>query len=239
MSVKSNSLCPDCGKTKQQRSRYCVSCGHKHGGEKLRQKAVERDPIPRFWSRVDKSAGADACWIWDHICPGEEYGRFKVAGRKIVASRYSYEISIGAIPNGLCVLHKCDNPTCVNPSHLFLGTKRDNIQDAISKGRALVGSVNPMHLHPELRQGLAERMKNNPERRATGDRNSRRLYPDRYPRGEEVVGSKLTWDDVRKIRAMYETGDYTQQSIASQFNVSKQIIHRIVHNRQWVESTQP
>ena len=234
MAAKDITPCPDCGAPKQRRSQYCVPCGHKHGGEKLRQNVS--DPIERFWSHVDKSGGPDACWVWDHVTPSEDYGRFTIAGRKVRTNRFSYEISVGEIPAGMLVCHTCDNRACVNPAHLFLGTARDNIQDAISKGRALVGSLNPTVRHEKLRNGIAERMKANPDLRATGDRNGRRLHPERYPRGEDVTGSKLTWDKVREIRAMYETGDFTQQSLATQFDVSKQIIHRIVHNRQWVEN---
>lgn len=63
------------------------------------------------------------------------YGTMKVAGKTKLAHRVSYERSVGSIPEGLCVLHRCDNPPCINPGHLFLGTRYDNTQDMISKGR--------------------------------------------------------------------------------------------------------
>ena len=65
----------------------------------------------------------------------EGYGRMAVNGKQKLVHRVSYEISIGPIPDGLLILHHCDNPPCINPSHLFLGTKRDNSDDKVRKGR--------------------------------------------------------------------------------------------------------
>lgn len=90
----------------------------------------------RFWARILKK---DGCWEWSgHKCP-RGYGRLTQGGgsKKIVlAHRLSYEIHSGQIPKGLFVCHRCDNPQCCNPSHLFLGTASDNNKDAKSKGRS-------------------------------------------------------------------------------------------------------
>ena len=63
------------------------------------------------------------------------YGTTKVGGKTVYAHRRAWEIVNGSIPEGLCVLHKCDNPSCINPEHLFLGTQLENIEDRNSKGR--------------------------------------------------------------------------------------------------------
>lgn len=85
----------------------------------------------RFWSKVDKSG---ECWEWRaHARKG--YGSIKVNGKAMYAHRLSWEMQNGSIPDGLKVLHRCDNPLCVNPAHLFIGTQKDNMEDRESKGR--------------------------------------------------------------------------------------------------------
>lgn len=86
----------------------------------------------RFWAHVDKSGG---CWVWLGTRHGKGYGHVKSGGVVRKAHRVSWEMVHGPIPDGLLVCHRCDNPPCVRPDHLFLGTARDNTQDSISKGR--------------------------------------------------------------------------------------------------------
>ncbi len=89
----------------------------------------------RFWNKVDVSS-KDKCWSWKSTMRGL-YGSIKsVGGKKVSAHRLAYKLSYGEIPDSQCVLHKCDNPKCVNPSHLFLGTRGDNNRDRARKGRS-------------------------------------------------------------------------------------------------------
>lgn len=86
----------------------------------------------RFLSRVSKT---EKCWIWKGGKDDFGYGSFSLEGRARKAHIASYKLFKGDVPEGLCVLHKCDNPPCVRPEHLFLGTKADNMHDMIQKGR--------------------------------------------------------------------------------------------------------
>lgn len=84
-----------------------------------------------FWTKVDRGGGPDACWIWRGLSNRTGYGRYS----QQVASRVSWVMAHGPIPDGLLVCHHCDNPPCVNPSHLFLGSHLDNLRDSMRKGR--------------------------------------------------------------------------------------------------------
>lgn len=89
--------------------------------------------INRFLSHVDKT---DYCWIWDGFKDKQGYGRCSFGKYKgTAAHRISYLLFVGEIPKGLCICHKCDNTSCVNPDHLFAATQADNVKDMHNKNR--------------------------------------------------------------------------------------------------------
>lgn len=92
--------------------------------------------VERFWKFVDKSSD-DACWNWTGHTSGSgyKYASFWDGLRTVKGHRFAYELTFGKIPNGLIACHKCDNPLCVNPHHIFLGTQKDNMADCKRKHR--------------------------------------------------------------------------------------------------------
>lgn len=99
-----------------------------------------RPAVERFWEKVSRGA-AGACWIWRGWKTTGGYGQLTLPGdQKVMAHRFSYELHFGPIADGLFACHRCDNPSCVNPAHLFLGTHLENMRDMIAKGRNVVGS---------------------------------------------------------------------------------------------------
>lgn len=122
---------------------------------------ARRPLADRFWEKVDRNGPVPphrpelgACWVWTRATNGGGYGKIGSgaggeAERTLLAPRVSWDLANGPIPDGLWVLHHCDNPPCVRPDHLFLGTAKDNTRDMIGKGRKVRGDIsgprNPRH----------------------------------------------------------------------------------------------
>ncbi len=150
--TKVSRTCQRCGKAffawpykiREGKARFCSkACGYAHPRPQRPRKRTL--PADRFWKYVEKTEG---CWLWTAARGGGGYGQLGVGrmgeNRFVRAHRLSYEIHVGAIPDGMCVLHHCDNPQCVRPDHLFLGTPRDNSEDMIRKGRHSYGEKRPL-----------------------------------------------------------------------------------------------
>ena len=164
----------------------------------------------RFWSKDDQSGGPDACWNWTAFRDRDGYGRFQIS-KKVgrTSHRVAWEMENGPIPGGLCVLHKCDNPACVNVSHLFLGTRLDNNKDRHRKGR------------------------NGPRARLFGDANPSRQHPENLPRGTRHANAKINDDIVREIRSSLSSS----RSLAAKFGVGETQISRIRSHKRWTHVT--
>ena len=158
----------------------------------MRKYDDERDMILAR-SEIDPISG---CWEWSGSRNPKGYGTAQFRGRGMNAHRVSYLAFMGPIGPGLCVCHVCDNPGCVNPEHLWLGTYKENWHDCRAKGRE-----------------------------TSGERNGR---------------SKLTHDDILRMRLMYALNpDRTQQVIASLFGVSRSCVCKIVNRKAWFKDVRP
>jgi HNH endonuclease len=112
----------------------------------------------RFWRYVSPEPNS-GCWLWTTQHDKDGYGRLGRSpwegGRETIAHRLAWTLLVGPVPGGLWVLHHCDNPTCVNPEHLFLGSPLDNVADMVSKGRKAITRFSG-EAHPRAKVSAAE-----------------------------------------------------------------------------------
>ena len=207
-----------------------------------------------FWSKVEKRS-RKKCWPWHGAkTKGKKhenigYGCFTYGGKLHRAHRIAWVLHFGSIPkeysyHGICVLHHCDNPKCVNPSHLFLGTFKDNTMDMHEKGRAAWPNV----------KLTAEQIGEIRKKYAAGDVSYRELgieYEiDLSQIGNIVTGKcwknvdcslcikakkvrKLISEEVKEIRERYAVGDIFQRKLAKEFNVTQTTISKIIKKEIW------
>ena len=165
---------------------------------------LTEEDVSRFFAKTRRDE-ATGCLLWTAGRLKAGYGQFLTSSGMALAHRVAWTMAHGPIPGGLCVLHHCDNPPCVeaSPGHLFLGTKSVNNADMRAKGRDARGSANGAHTHPE-----------------------------RLARGEANGSAKLDEKKVREIRGLAAAG-LSQREIAKRFNVHRVNVGLVVRRETW------
>lgn len=169
----------------------------------------EQKYVELFWAHVLRGSIKEACWGWLGSKRNKGYGAFcwKAKGGGYIqsrASRFSWIIHNGTIPSGKFVLHRCDNPECTNPEHLFLGTIADNNADMIAKGRHVPGGTKAKSLGVETK----------------------------YRRGLDHPNAKLTPEIVSAIRQARKSGA-SFQSLSKQFGIGVSSAWKICKGKLW------
>lgn len=179
--------------------------------------AHKQDVGTRFWAKVDKSGD---CWLWTGLRSKQGYGKFYLEGRTLGAHRVALALSMGlAVPvDDLWTLHHCDNPPCVNPAHLYLGTPSDNVRDMVVRRRQPRGNDHWTHREPQ--------------RLTRGDDHWTRR--DGGLAGERNGRAKLTAQDVADIRAAYAAeGGPSQSELGRRYGVTQVQISSIIRRKAW------
>lgn len=181
-------------------------------GDPLAGPFAGRSVADRFWEKVNKNGPIPEqcpelgpCWVFTSSPNEQGYCSFWDGVRPVRAHRFSYELHYGVSLGELDACHKCDNPPCVNPLHLFPGTNADNNRDRDAKGRTKV---------------------------ATGDASGARVHPERRPRGERHGCAKLTEAQVIKIRQSVAEGE-SRRLLAELFGIDRSTVNYIVSGKLW------
>ncbi len=223
------------------------------------QKRSPEETLALFEEKVSRPS-SDACHVWQAKRNPKGYGQFRSAGKTWQAHRFAWAHVHGPIPGKLMVLHKCDNPSCVNVAHLFLGTNQDNMNDMKTKGRQAKGE--------DLSRLASQEVVEIRELYAAGTYSSvelariygvsshsvssllRRNNWGHLPQTDEQLSviakrlgtagvgvangsAKLSTEDVTRIRSLWATRSSSQRKLAKDFGISDTMVGLIVSRKKW------
>jgi HNH endonuclease len=243
------------GESEDEGDAFTMIINHSQANGKCSSRTNTEDVLAklpdRIVAKIDKR-GPDDCWTWVGAHHEFGYGMANMSGKAVYVHRLAWEEVNGPIPPGLCVLHRCDNPPCCNPAHLFLGTLQDNAADMAQKGRARRGRGNAKLTAVQV-QSIRSGDAGGADRRqvarelgvsettiwgAVTGKTWRHLpfaepvtQGKRQPRRRGNV--KLTVGQVLEIRGRYASGGVSLQRLADVYGVTCWTILSIVKRKTW------
>lgn len=198
--------------------------------------------LNKLFSRIEHKG---QCWIWMGPLNEDGYGSFWMNGKIWRVHRASYYLHLGEIPNKMCVCHKCDNPSCVNPKHLWLGSHQDNMRDMLLKRRTLYAEQRPNNkISSKMRPEIVKKYLSGKTQieiakeyncHSTAIWNAiHKIIPVNKLGfvGEKHPGAKLKEADIIEIRRLNIEG-LSNKDISKKFNVTHQAINRIIKRLAW------
>jgi len=191
--------------------------------------------IDRFWSRVNIN-NSNECWNWKPKSRSRNgYGAFTIPitkrkFRQLKSHRIAYFLHYGINPENKMVCHTCDNPSCCNPKHLFMGNAIDNIFDRNKKGRQSCGEKHSQAMKKRI---FIHGRYTHPERTARGNRHGSKTHPEKVPRGEKSGNAKFTNKIIIAMRNKFSEGNHSKYAIARMFNVGYAQCSKILNRKVW------
>lgn len=218
---------------------------------KEQRNAYGEDVLNRFWAKVDKNGPVHErlgtrCWVWT-ACKIKGYGQIRIAGRTLLAHRVSWELVHGPLPvvekyHDAEVMHACDNPACVRPEHLELGTHADNLRDMVNRGRHFSrtrperiarGERHMSRTKPEtVARGDRNGARKHPEKLSRGDSHYSRVTPEKLARGESNGNARLDKNRVRQIRTRSAAGE-SDEILGAAFDVHPDTVKQVRTRKTW------
>lgn len=201
------------------------------------QDVIPVEVAERFWSGVNQRS-VDECWDWTRGISNNGYGVFTHRYKSIATHRLAFSLQNGDIPDGLMVCHKCDRKCCCNPNHMFLGTGKDNMQDAISKGLLRMYHENVEFVSSEDGKKILAAVKSGMSYKeaavAFSLKKSTVEYVCKRENGGALhaqIGRTLSADDRARIINLRATG-VSASSIGKQFGISRHSVRHLVERLQ-------